>query len=925
MAEDKITKTLQIIKNDKSLEDHFFKKLAVATKPIEWLVPLKDAGYFDPGKNPRPQEVPNKKGYYTVPYWNILDALENMAVKNEENPSDEVTNILAEIIDSIITYRENGERINNFRTDWKLLTTISHLPIQNIGSRHIAFIKDALLPSFGTSLLDHEIGSLFLPKLTKERAVSLIVELLDVILHYRKSDGKSSREYLSVMDQYYLKEILDKNKEGIADVCAIEAAKVAISKMRGILAEDKSQFNYIWIPAIEDHEQTHFPDRYEYQLVHFLRDMLEAANPKEADAIVKDMLNDEHDIFKRLAFHLINHYYEDLSHLLWDISYNPLDSLTMHEFYELFKAHCKKFDKEQIRKALEWIENQDLLMPEDIKNNPEKKASYEAYYKKEWLLALLDSDDPDVKRRYDEYNEINDATYDHPGFHYWFSGVHTVVDVSPITEEEVKNKTNEELAEYINLYKEEAGILGADHTRVNLASSVRKFVSNDPVRFSHNLTPFLAVSRKYQYELLRGLEEAWRNNRDFEWNELLLFMEQLLEDESFWSEEKKEGQDDYNTWITDIIASLIEEGTQNDKHAFSSDLLPVAERILILLLKNVRSDMRMISDLVTSVLNSSKGKCFMAMINFSLRYARLHKGGKEERWISSIKSDFTKRLDKSIEPDIEFSTVIGWYLPQLNYLDEKWVKDNVNRIFDVDSGKHWEAAFTSHIVMTSTVYEEIYKLIRDNGHYEKALFYSFKDKNASEKLVQTIVVGYLAGWDNLEEDGLINKLLASNNAGHLSNLVSFMWHFRDKEEKELRKKITPLWEKLIKKIEPNVDKEEYRKIASDLGRWLCFVDSIDDDIYEWLRISVKFIGENWNSSFFIEYLLVHVTKTPEKVGDLYLDMLNAGTYPEYKKEDIIAIVQALYDLKIRDTANRICNLYYSKGYEFLKETFEKNN
>ena len=64
-------------------------------------------------------------------------------------------------------------------------------------------------------------------------------------------------------------------------------------------------------------------------------------------------------------------------------------------------------------------------------------------------------------------------------------------------------------------------------------------------------------------------------------------------------------------------------------------------------------------------------------------------------------------------------------------------------------------------------------------------------------------------------------------------------------------------------------------------------------------------------------------KTPTKVGNLYLEMLNARIYPDYDKEDIVAIVQTLYDLKEKETANRICNVYYSKGFGFLKDTFEK--
>lgn len=925
MSTDKITKTLQRIKNDKNLENHFFKKLTVASKPLEWLVPLRDAGYFDPAKNPRPKETPNKKGYY-IPHWNILDALDNMAAKNEENPNDEVSKMLLEIVDGIITYRENGERIDNYRTDWKLLETISHFPIKYISAQHIQFIKDALRPSIGTSLLDHEIGKLFLPKLIREGARDLIIELLDVILHYSKSDREYIREYISVFDPYYLKKALDKNKKGISEICAVEAANVAITKMQEILREDKSQFNCVWIPAIEDHEQTSFPDKYECQLVHFVRDMLEAADPKEIEPIVKDMLVEEHDIFKRLAYHLINHHYDTLSPLLWSVPYNPLNTLTIHELYELFKAHCKSFDETQIETILNWTETQDFYFSDEVSGVAEKEEKIKAYYRKEWLLALLDTGNEEVKRRYEAYNSINDATIEHPGFHYWSLGAGFVQDVSPIDEDEFKKKPNDEIAMYINSYKEEDLTSWEGFTRVNLASSVRKFVSNDPVRFSTDLTPFLSVPRKYQHEFLRGFEEAWRNNKDFDWNELLPFMKKLIEDGSFWSEEKKEGKYDYNRWIADTIADLIQEGTKNDKHAFSPDLLPIAEQIILLLLKNVKSDMSMMSDLVTSVLNSSKGKVFMAAINYSLRYARLYCRDKEARWVESIKSEFTERLNKTKEPGLEFSIVIGQYLPYLNYLDKQWVVSNFNRIFDLESEKHWEAAFIGFIVMTSTVYEEIYRLLRNNGHYEKGLSCSFGDKHAADKLVQNITIGYLAGWDDLADaDGLLRKLFETDNTEYISELVTFMGTFRDRDDEKLRRKIKPLWKAIIEKVAPNLEKDEYRIIASNLGKWLSLVDTIDDDVYEWLQISVGTIEENWNSGFFIEYLRKHVIKTPTMVGNLYLKMLNAGTYPDYKKEDIIAIVQALYDLNEKQSAIRICNIYFSKGFEFLRETFEKLN
>lgn len=926
MAMDKITQTLQTIKNDKSLEDHFFKKLASASKPLEWLVPLRDAGYFSPEKNPSPQKVPNKEGCFTVPHWNILDSLVNMSVKNQEKPSADVSKILLEIVDGIINYRDEcGERITNYRTDWKLLEVISYFSIENIGEQHIKFIGDALCKSMGVSLLDRELGKLFLPKLIKEKAKNLIISLLEVILHYRKSDNKYSDAYVSVVESYYLNKALEGNKKGIAEICAADAANIAIAKMREILNEDSSQFNFVWIPAIEDHEQTSSPDKYECQLVYFVRDMLEAAAPKEVEPIVATLLKEESDIFRRLAYHLLNFHYDALAHLFWGISNNPLNSLTIHELYELFSTHCKSFDNVQIETILDWIETQDYHFSDRISGEVEKEIHVKAYYKKEWLLALLDSNNQEVKRRYDVYHSINDAPLDHPGFHYWSSGVGWVKEVSPLDKDEFNKMNNDEFAAYINSYKDGAEKTPFfEFTKISLSSAVRTFVQDDPERFSANLTPFLSIPTKYQYELLKAFDEAWRNDKVFDWRELLSFMRKLLENAAFWNVDIPEEKNDYNRWITDAIANLIEEGTKNDKHTFSAELLPQAEEIILILLSNVKSNMEVINDLITSVMNSPKGKVYVAAINYSLRYARLYCREKDDRWKESIKSEFEARLDKTKEPSLELSTVIGWYLVNLHYLDKEWVIKNINIIFDLESEKHWEAAFVGYIVMTSTIYEELYKLLKDNGHYEKGLSYSFKDKQVEEKLVQNIAIGYLAGWDSFEDaDSLLRKLFETNNIKYISEIVSYVSTFGNKDE-ETKNKIKPLWKAIIEKVEPDLEKEGYSSVASNLVKWLNIIDVVDEDVFKWLLVSARVVKDDWHAGIFAEYLLKHVTKTPKMVGEIYLQMLSAGIYPEYHTENIVEIVQTLFNSDEKTTAARICNIYFSKGFEFLRETFNKN-
>jgi hypothetical protein len=47
-------------------------------------------------------------------------------------------------------------------------------------------------------------------------------------------------------------------------------------------------------------------------------------------------------------------------------------------------------------------------------------------------------------------------------------------------------------------------------------------------------------------------------------------------------------------------------------------------------------------------------------------------------------------------------------------------------------------------------------------------------------------------------------------------------------------------------------------------------------------------------------------------------------FPEYKKEDIQQLVEILYNKAEKETANRICTLYLSKGITFLQQIYEKH-
>lgn len=920
--EGKVNVILQIIRNDKPQEDYFFRKLAKCSDPFPWLRILAGKGYFDGKNNPPPQEVPGREGYFTIPFWNVLGYLENIASQNAKLPSDEITEILLDIVDSIVGYRdESGNRVDNYQTDWVIAEIISSFPLEKIRTDHIEFMRLSLKSRWDNTLTASEIGETVLPYFINNQARELLLQLMDVILDFQKSDRRVSGEYDSIMEEFWLEEAIRKNKSGIARLCSVEAADVALKKILAIVGEDKTQFNIIWVPTVEDHPQSAHSEGYECQLVHFIRDMFEFSEPSRIKTKIEGLLEQKHPIFKRIALHTINYHYNDLNGLFWNWKENPLEEdQTKHELYELLRTKCPSFTRNQIRTVLTWIESKDYYVSSRIENDEENREKVIAYQKKEWLSALLDTANPCVISLYKRYEEINPSEIIHPGFDYWIEGGYG--SKSPVEEAELLSRSNEEIGEFLMTYKENGGwdklFFG------ELSDCLWRCVSENPQKFADEMDPFLKIQRVYQYGLIRGLSKAWREGKDFAWKGVLNFISQITESNGFWNDNHEKGGKNYRNDIIYEIADLIENGTREDKHAFEAELLPEAEKILLILVEKAESSLFRTEDPITSAWNSPKGKVFSAMINYSLRYARLFRRDQKERWVRSVKEVFNRRLDREAEPSLEFSVMLGAHLAYIIYLDEGWVKNNVNQIFPKENVEHWRAAFSGYLFQAVSVHTRIYSLLKENNHYAEALRTDFKDIHLKERLVQHICIGYLENWEELDdEESLICKSIRSGDFDHLSAIIDFFWMQRSKLTDKIRAKIVPLWGALIDFLSQKEGNSKNQRMISDLYKWLSLINVIDEKTLGWLRLSATYLQPDYEAIQFIEYLSLHVSKTPAEVGELYLEMLNSGVYPAYKKEKIQEIVRMLYDRGQRTIADRICNLYGGKGFDFLRFIYEE--
>ncbi len=559
--------------------------------------------------------------------------------------------------------------------------------------------------------------------------------------------------------------------------------------------------------------------------------------------------------------------------------------------------------------------------------NDEGHAKAVAYSRRKWLSTLLKTGNEKIIDAYEKYDRLCTENTENSEI---MPKSGAIGPIRPLTVNELSKMSNTQIAAYLNAYKETKVIGLPDLEGQGLADTLAKCVEASPQRFSDNLLPFQDVSNLYLSSLLQGFYSAWRDGKEFDWAALLQFIYQTFSSEQFWTEQYETGFN-YRNWFFSCAADLISEGTKSDKHAFDTQFLPHAEKILLILVEHAQQSVSTLNNLPSDVLNSDRGKVFSAMINYALRFARTNEDKHEEsRWPQSIKADFTKRLDRNVEPSLEFSYTLGFYLPYLSYLDKEWVVGNIDRIFPLHDEDHWQAAFSGYLIH-SRVHEEFYSLLKAQGHYQKALNTHFADAEVLDKLVKHICTGWIEDCESLnDKSSLIYQLIHNDNPNLLSGLVYFFFRRKDSLSEKVKAKVMPAWRVLFEVLSQRTEEKECQAVLSPLSMWLGLIDEIDDEVLAWIKVSMNYLdkvpGYAFTLSRVIEALQRHVLTTPEKVGKIYLEIPTREMWllGHTQKNEVEETVRILYKKGYKNIANEICNRFGKAGVDFLRSVYEES-
>ncbi len=336
-----IRSTLPNLLGSEERRAYFFRKLEFLT----WLEPLKEDGWFDPDRNPMPQESPDQPGYYYSPRWHALEYVVRIST-HPECPA----HILVDIIDAITD--ESRERIDNGRTDLDTVKIIGTLPTDRIKPQHITFIADALKSNQKYGLMEQEIGQTILPKLLDGRKLELTLALLTIMLEIEFVEP----DLRTLMDDYWIEDALKRHGRAIANLCGIAAADIALVQIRKIA--DANRFKVNFIKRVEsDLSQLSHPD-YAELIVSFTSALFRFAAPDSIEQTVQVLLQDPHAIIRRIAFKAITDHYSNLKHLFWEWEGNPLDEIELKpEMYELIQTNNYAFSEGEMEQILQWIES----------------------------------------------------------------------------------------------------------------------------------------------------------------------------------------------------------------------------------------------------------------------------------------------------------------------------------------------------------------------------------------------------------------------------------------------------------------------------------------------------------------------------------------------------------------------------------------
>lgn len=472
-----------------------------------------------------------------------------------------------------------------------------------------------------------------------------------------------------------------------------------------------------------------------------------------------------------------------------------------------------------------------------------------------------------------------------------------------------------------------------------LADTLKNAILSNPERFIAILDRLLPLQYIYTYHMLYAfLDLGRKESAQLDWKQILSFCESYVSQPNFISEHRKLRGDGWRAdqhWVMGVIAYLISDVCRLDELVQKEQLLPVCERILLVM--NEHSVIAVPEephqgDYISHSYNSDNGKFLRACMDYCLCENRINQVD-NPIFKDEFKAIFERYLSES---SIDAYSIVGYYWQQFGYLEPNWLENllkDLNKVSDIA----WEAFMSGFLFAHAPTTNHILAIIEPQ--YRKAITLKLEPKvSGTNGFAGQIASLYLWGMINLSENGLLTEYLTEMPISGVSALLhvlffspAFFESLTDEEYTTTAQKVLDLIDFLFQYYGESTEPETQEMLRStdNVIHMLRYLNAATSQA---IARAIKLATKQYHHDDLFQPLNELMTKgQPQSTASHLASILDAMTFQEHMHllpEDISfasAIIQFLYDHAQKTTADRICNRLTKAGQGFAKEIYNRNN
>jgi len=858
----------------------------------EFFEPLRDAGLLAPANNRGPEPA-DQPGYYKIPYWPALDYLVAVAKKADMNHDMALAAKVIHVVVAATHHKdEAGNPIDNYHTYRQFAEILASLPIDSITDELVDLVPVWLSGRFDTGMVGSELGSKVLPRLlgsNVQGAVSKACRILGYVTRVKwveqKFGATTRREPMTSLEDFWLRELIKKTAVDFGK----RAGREALDAVRPHLVElfndpDRKRMSWLMRPAVEEHEQNRQGNDPENRLVDAFRDILVSwidTDVAAARPYVGNMVETGPEILRRIGIYCASIRFEllqDLIPMVLPVAF--VDTNLLHESYDFLSAHFAQLT--DLQKAAVLDSMRSIIVDHDIEDH-EKRLKH---IQRRWLKAIEGKGYEPADRWFAQlsadlgYGAEAEDEDSHPNFHsyissYWGFGK------SPYSSSELVVFAREgTFVQKVNEFESRERFRGP--TVRGLMDAVEEAVVAEPMLFIGKIASYNQAKNFYKYALVNGAKKLWDKRKgapddldwDLLWKVLLEYIDAMIGKIEFWTapDQLSEGDIPDRRWISSLIADLLHAGTLSDDHSYPPQYLPIGERILIRLLDHAETDDNYKgSDPMTHAINTAKGRIIEALVSHTLRSCRVADkagNGHAATW-GRLQSVYDHELGKSANGNFDFATLMAAYIENMRYVSAEWVDVNFEKLFPVEYDESLRCAMEG--LAHAPVSKRLYEQLREHGVIIHFLHDREESRHGRENMLERIGLAYI--WDMEQLDGpIFTEIRHTGYEKDAVHIGRWFWSLRRSDVNDAQvKRIIQYWKWCLGWV--SREPKSPAHALSTLGLLACYLDNLDDEAFELLKIVAPRMQDEHHDTLFAKELARLSELAPERAAFIVREML----------------------------------------------------